>query len=478
MSSISNNNSDHNSHHNSDHNSNNLKFNNDYLNLILNDFKNENDSFIELQNTKPIEIYVKSYKIQNITENILQKQEKDPYMISNLEKSISYLLPKFMNTRKINTLRMICHSNLMKSFLLNITELNKIKKIIKYNAWSIMCKTNNINIVITRHGYSTANYIQDSINKKSSTKLMIIFTKWRNELDPGLTVWGIITCIMRSINLRLQEKFQNIKILDDKSCVYVSILVRTWMTAICLYLPEINIKSKSLVLCIAPFIKEHGSGNGKDNMPDTNKNQISKFTKFLNYLLFMYDIIIKKSNTVKNAFINQITKIYNFFKKGKVIILKHINRKWEFKLKDNKIQYFEIINNNSNNIINVNEISVNEISVNEINKNKDIILFNDNDIIKLYNGIKKPNYQQINKITQICEPLANKYNYKNCTLFKIPKRINKSKYKSIKYNNKSISKSISQNSKTKNSKTKNSKTKNSKTKNSKTKNSKTKTLKL
>ena len=43
-----------------------------------------------------------------------------------------------------------------------------------------------------------------------------------------------------------------------------------------------------------------------------------------------------------------------------------------------------------------------------------ITIFNNNDIIKLYNGIDKPNSNQIKNFSESCEFLANNYNNNIC----------------------------------------------------------------
>lgn len=94
---------------------------------------------------------------------------------------------------------------------------------------------------ITRHAHSCNNL------KEAKDGITSVFDR-SIEHDPGITLYGCLACLSKTATL--QE-------LNDKrytsDIVYVSCLVRTWMTAILLYLPNVK---QTLHLIISPFIKE------------------------------------------------------------------------------------------------------------------------------------------------------------------------------------------------------------------------------
>ena len=181
------------------------------------------------------------------------------------------------------------------------------------------------------------------------------------------------------------------------------------MTAICLYLPEIDIKCNILNIEILPFLKEKGFiKNTKDNMPETLHNQLKKFNKFLNSLLYICDNI--REMNIENDIL--FIKIINFFTEGKVIRLYHYNKIWEYKYKNNEIIYNQIYNDKSEKNIN---IDIKDNSIPDIIN----IFNNNNNNINIYNGINIPNFNQIKCFSETCEFLANNYNYNICNTKKL-----------------------------------------------------------
>lgn len=116
-----------------------------------------------------------------------------------------------------------------------------------------------------RHGFS-CNNLKDVKGSK-------IAALYRKDPEPSLTMWGILQCLDKSIEISLDSKSQ---------IVFVSPLVRTWLTATLLFLPHTN----NLKLQIAPYLKEHHQFSGDTgNLPATPEQQVNKYTEFLNYLL-------------------------------------------------------------------------------------------------------------------------------------------------------------------------------------------------
>ena len=101
-----------------------------------------------------------------------------------------------------------------------------------------MVKPNELDFIMTRHAYSCNNLLLD----KSPFDLY----KKTGFLDPGLTMYGILTTLFKSISVN-DGRYNSNK-------VFVSCLYRTWLTAILLYLP--NVDGEGLTLIISPYLKE------------------------------------------------------------------------------------------------------------------------------------------------------------------------------------------------------------------------------
>ena len=150
-------------------------------------------------------------------------------------------------------------------------------------------------IQITRHARSCNNEVKYRINLK--------------EMDPSIVNRGIIQTIIFA-NINREEKFKS-------NYIYVSCLLRTWITAICLY----SIGQNELILHISPYLKEkytwlHKKSNfkiEKGNHPIPLSKSIPKFIKFLNNIS---KIIKKKEELSSNQ--EYITN----FKLPNTIILK------------------------------------------------------------------------------------------------------------------------------------------------------------
>lgn len=89
-----------------------------------------------------------------------------------------------------------------------------------------------VTVVFTRHANS-CNNLKD-----------LKHDHLHKDMEPGLSIYGIITALIRS---------QYIEYTSD--VIFVSKLVRTWMTAILLYLPNIP-AGKTLNLIVSPFLTE------------------------------------------------------------------------------------------------------------------------------------------------------------------------------------------------------------------------------
>lgn len=127
-------------------------------------------------------------------------------------------------------------------------------------------------------------YISRHLN---SCNNMVDDAKWTNVTykfaEPPLSMWGIISGL--ALQRQLLGKFQN--------KVYVSCLVRTWMTAIIEYFPHVT--NNELNLIISPYIKEADISNkyyvgksiDKGNIPESVNVQIDKIKYFFSFLRFI-----------------------------------------------------------------------------------------------------------------------------------------------------------------------------------------------
>lgn len=329
----------------------------------------------------------------------------DSYFESNILKLLSYL-----KEFEINNIKIVCHSALMKKFLnqkiLGVTRFekfkgkkidSKIKKIEKKeNMWSIIL--NDGSICITRHAFTIAN-----LHKEEGSKI-----KQFTDTDTKLSLYGILGAL----------DFMNGKI-NLNNCdntVFVSILVRTWITAICLYLPTIDttIQNNKFKLVVSPFIKEDGIT--LDNQPLPLYNQIIIIK---NFLIFLRNIDTSKNN--EEIYINHCKKINDFFDMNGALIIYGIKKN-----KDGKIKYvkYQISYDNQKKCYTSTNIKENyfdqiiKISKNQSTKKCFGFGCNDKtlDINKLYilPGVRKP----ITEFNLTIEPLTeNKVaNFKNCVL--------------------------------------------------------------
>jgi hypothetical protein len=128
--------------------------------------------------------------------------------------------------------------------------------------------------IISRHLRSCNNLIDDlkgfTVQKKA---------------DPELSLWGTLTGL-------LTPKLGGVGIVDESftiDTVYVSCLLRTWLTAILKYLPSNNVRGK-LTLVVSPYIKEHHVHTpflnlDLGNLPSDNiQDQLNKLYRFFDVL--------------------------------------------------------------------------------------------------------------------------------------------------------------------------------------------------
>jgi hypothetical protein len=116
---------------------------------------------------------------------------------------------------------------------------------------------------ITRHGNSCNNISENKFDKR---------------FDPSLSVSGVLTVM--ALDPPHIQLFRG----ED---VYVSVCVRTWMTALLLYGKQR--REHALTFRVSPFLKEKGTDPG--NMPDEVRFQILKFVKFKCFLQKVLELL-------------------------------------------------------------------------------------------------------------------------------------------------------------------------------------------
>ncbi len=126
--------------------------------------------------------------------------------------------------------------------------------------------------LFTRHAQSCNNTTKNPFNKL---------------MDPQITLEGIRTAYESSKTTKrsVDTAEEGASYLYDSDIVYVSCLVRTWMTALLLYNGHRTQPRKIFTLRVIPFIKEKLKyGVDRGNMPTELMYSISSFLLFLNKL--------------------------------------------------------------------------------------------------------------------------------------------------------------------------------------------------
>lgn len=158
--------------------------------------------------------YDSFYKNTNLNENYITKRD------------LFNIAVAFYNNYDIKHITKIFNAILKQKEIIE-NKLINLKKIIS---------DNRILIIFCRHGYSTANYVND---KHNSIENYVIDT---HEIDATLTTSGL------EHSLSLYQKYIDKEINPDY--IFTSILVRTQITAICQFRKKIY---------VVPFLKEINS---------------------------------------------------------------------------------------------------------------------------------------------------------------------------------------------------------------------------
>ena len=214
--------------------------------------------------------------------------------------------------------------------------------------------SNSYEFIIRRHANSCDNIFKF---------LGLLFLKERltTKTEPNLSLWGIYATILLDTILNKNE--ENI---FYPNLIFVSSLIRTWMTATLLYLPYIQ--DNTLILYVAPYLKEHGSDYS--NMPnpfdENNENdsfgpghsQKELYEEFLLYILFLRKLLRENIDNPKfftgslKTRLQQIMEILNQIKDNTIIkIMKFDGNYFEVSIQ-NLLEKLENENNLNQNTIN------------------------------------------------------------------------------------------------------------------------------
>jgi hypothetical protein len=222
-----------------------------------------------------------SHIMQHIIEEIYNVEKKKKFGLFGGGTSSSTQYQPVTCTK--GTANKINHLHTFKDFFKNITDENMWDFDIDYQNDTTIKK-----ITFVRHAFSVANIYNERAKKNILGPASKNKRDQLREKDAKLSLFGILSAI------KMSEKKKYI--LNNNQNVYVSCLIRTWMTAICLFLPNMADDDK-LTLIVTPGIKEKGGTD--DNVPDPIHVQIQTIRYFYK---FLKDVIFPTLNkNIKNT---------------------------------------------------------------------------------------------------------------------------------------------------------------------------------
>lgn len=153
--------------------------------------------------------------------------------------------------------------------------------------------------IFTRHGFSCNNATDTSGWVK---KQLNVFKK---VLEPHLTDYGIVKTI--TIGQKNSQKY-------NSSTVFVSCLLRTWETAVLLYLPNLGL-TDNLNIIVSPFLKEkHGmfkTGNYPNLIDNNGIKELDIKTTINNFIVFLKLLNSNYSHYFNDKNLSKIIVNYN-----------------------------------------------------------------------------------------------------------------------------------------------------------------------
>jgi broad specificity phosphatase PhoE len=153
--------------------------------------------------------------------------------------------------------------------------------------------------IFTRHGFSCNNSTDTSGWFKKQINVL------KKVLEPHLTDYGIVKTI--AIGQKNAQKY-------NSTTVFVSCLLRTWETAVLLYLPNLGLND-NLNIVVSPFLKEKHGTFKRGNYPNViNKNGVEEMD--IVHTIDNFIVFLKLLNTNYTHYFNEkklkkIMVIYN-----------------------------------------------------------------------------------------------------------------------------------------------------------------------
>ena len=203
------------------------------------------------------------------------------------------------------------------------------------------------NIKITRHAHSFNNiFLSKGLKNK-------IIKQYNKKTDPSLSLWGLISAIKMAQDISKSGINQTHTNTTNTEYIFVSSLVRTWITAFILY---INSTNKNLYLIVSPYLKEKDirSKLGKKisklidygNFKNNTLNQVYEFLINMSKI-FIIGVLLAKKNINEFITINNNKVIYIYFNdnyyfelKFKINNLDTLHIDINAKLKSEYIKYY------------------------------------------------------------------------------------------------------------------------------------------
>lgn len=380
-----------------------------------------------------------------INKNI--KLSNETYYKGNIKKFIYLISKKILNLHILHeniknsnnmailhetNLRIVSHGGIMRKFVKDIISninnddlTNEIKKddfkkdLEENNLFNVFINFNlptkkddiEVKISLNRHAFSIAN----SIKMRGKA-----YTEQYRELDARLSIHGILSSLFFSNKLHVRETTEY-KMNSKVNNVYVSILTRSWMTALCLYL---QYSSNEFSLIISPYLKEKSGSLGIDSYGNTSEKDVNKqmleMNRFIIFLRMIYNKYYKNidcnTNENKENFCikTNLEKIDLYFEKYKYITIYFSNK--VYKIFATGI--INVSNSSFSSTMKYADFNKNVPNITEQNINKSFIKE-----IKFYSGVK-PLYKDflIHRFTRWCEPFAYKKDKDNTYIKKICKK--------------------------------------------------------
>jgi hypothetical protein len=148
---------------------------------------------------------------------------------------------------------------------------------------------------LSRHLFSCNNLYEKMFFKKA--------------YEPFLTKWGILSGLLLSQEREIEGNF--------KGKVYVSVLFRTWISAIIEFGPKFFVnkenEGKPLEIIVSPFIIEKPQGPGgiflRGNMVPRNGliKQVEMLNEFVKQLKILKELLTKKNSKIINQLLTNLT---------------------------------------------------------------------------------------------------------------------------------------------------------------------------